>query len=108
MELLIPVVELGGRGSQKSACKVTGEPGSAAVLCLWQVTQASQALTISALQMRHRGLKILASLAEMELKPRHEQEWLPEGLWQCCGCRFYSRSYRVASDRSVASGLPCK
>lgn len=52
MELLIPVVELGGRGSQKSACKVTGEPGSAAVLCLWQVTQASQALTISALQMR--------------------------------------------------------
>ena len=47
-------------------------------------------LTISALQMRHRGLKILASLAEMELKPRHEQEWLPEGLWQCCGCRFYS------------------
>lgn len=65
-------------------------------------------LTISALQMRHRGLKILASLAEMELKPRHEQEWLPEGLWQCCGCRFYSRSYRVASDRSVASGLPCK
>ena len=65
-------------------------------------------LTISVLQMRHRGLKILASLAEMELKPRHEQEWLPEGLWQCCGCRFYSRSYRVASDRSVASGLPCK
>ena len=33
MELLIPLVELGGRGSQKSACKVTGEPGSAAVLC---------------------------------------------------------------------------
>lgn len=45
--LVTTVVELGGRGSQKSACKVTGEPGSAAVLCLWQVTRASQALTIS-------------------------------------------------------------
>lgn len=50
--LVTTVVELGGRGSQKSACKVTGEPGSAAVLCLWQVTRASQALTISALQRR--------------------------------------------------------
>ena len=44
MELLIPVVELGDGGSLRSARTVLGEPSSAVVLCLCQVTQAAKLL----------------------------------------------------------------